>query len=348
MTNVYLGDSDMIITLRHKATKQDEKKVVEKIKKLGYLPHVSRGVDITIIGMIGEFAEKYKENFESMDEVDHISEIEKPYKLASRQFKQDNTIIKLPYGIEIGSKRVHIMAGPCAIESKNVLLEIAKIAKEAGGTILRGGAFKPRSSPYSFQGLGEKGLKYIQEIGKKLKMPTISEAMSVEQVPLVNKYCDIVQIGARNIQNYDLLKACGKQRKPVLLKRGMATTVKELLLSAEYILAQGNYNVMLCERGIRTFEDSTRFTLDLNAVPVLKKLTHLPIVLDPSHGIGIREHVPTMAKACIAVGADALVLEIHPRPEEALSDGPQSLLPDQYNKLMSELKVLAKAVGREI
>lgn len=338
----------MIITLKHKATKQDEKKVVEKIKKLGYLPHVSRGVDITIIGMIGEFAEKYKENFESMDEVDHISEIEKPYKLASRQFKQDNTIIKLPYGLEIGSKQVHIMGGPCAIESKNVLFEIAKIAKEAGGTILRGGAFKPRSSPYSFQGLGEKGLKYMQEIGKKLKMPTVSEAMSVEQVPLVSKYCDIIQIGARNIQNYDLLKACGKQRKPVLLKRGMATTVKELLLSAEYILAQGNYDVMLCERGIRTFEDSTRFTLDLNAVPVLKKLTHLPIVLDPSHGIGIREHVPTMAKACVAVGADALVLEIHPRPEEALSDGPQSLLPDQYNKLMSELKVLAKAVGREI
>jgi len=338
----------MIITLRHKATKQDEKKVVEKIKKLGYLPHISRGVDITIIGMIGEFAEKYKENFEAMDEVDHISEIEKPYKLASRQFKQDNTIIKLPYGLEIGSKQVHIMGGPCAIESKNVLLEIAQIVKDAGGTILRGGAFKPRSSPYTFQGLGEKGLKYIQEIGKKLKMPTVSEAMSVEQVPLVSKYCDIVQIGARNIQNYDLLKACGKQRKPVLLKRGMATTVKELLLSAEYILSQGNYNVMLCERGIRTFEDSTRFTLDLNAVPVLKKLTHLPIVLDPSHGIGIREHVPTMAKACIAVGADALVLEIHPRPEEALSDGPQSLLPDQYSKLMSELKVLAKAVEREI
>jgi len=343
-----LGDRKMIITLKHKATKQDEKKVVEKIKKLGYLPHISRGVDITIIGMIGEFAEKYKENFESMDEVDHISEIEKPYKLASRQFKKDNTIIKLPYGLEIGLKQVHIMGGPCAIESKNVLLEIAKIVKDAGGTILRGGAFKPRSSPYSFQGLGEKGLKYIQEIGKKLKMPTISEAMSVEQVPLVSKYCDIVQIGARNIQNYDLLKACGKQRKPVLLKRGMATTVKELLLSAEYILSQGNYNVMLCERGIRTFEDSTRFTLDLNAVPVLKKLTHLPIVLDPSHGIGIREHVPTMAKACVAVGADALVLEIHPRPEEALSDGPQSLLPDQYNKLMSELKVLAKAVEREI
>ncbi|WP_413853696.1 3-deoxy-7-phosphoheptulonate synthase [Candidatus Ruminimicrobium bovinum] len=338
----------MIITLKRKATKQEEKKVVDKIKKLGYIPHISKGVDITIIGMVGEFAEKYKETFESMEEVDHISEIEKPYKLASREFKTENTVIKLPYGIEIGGTKVPVIAGPCAIESKSVLLETAKIVKAAGGTILRGGAFKPRSSPYSFQGLGERGLKYMKEVGEKLQMPTISEAMSVEEVPLVSKYCDIVQIGARNVQNYDLLKACGKQKKPVLLKRGMATTIKEWLLSAEYILAQGNYNVMLCERGIRTFETATRFTLDLNAIPVVKKLTHLPVVLDPSHGIGIREHVPSMAKACLAVGADAIAIEIHPRPEEALSDGAQSLLPAQYNKLMEELKVLAKALGREI
>lgn len=338
----------MIITLKRKSTKQEETKVVDKIKQLGYVPHISRGVDITIIGMIGEFAEKYKEVFESMEEVDHISEIEKPYKLASREFKKDNTVIKLPYGIEVGGNKVPVIAGPCAIESKAVLLEIGKIVKDAGGTILRGGAFKPRSSPYTFQGLGEKGLKYMAYAGKKLEMPTVSEAMSVEQVPLLSEYCDIIQIGARNIQNYDLLKACGKQKKPVLLKRGMATTIKEWLLSAEYILSQGNYNVMLCERGIRTFETATRFTLDLNAVPVIKKMTHLPVVLDPSHGIGIREHVPTMAKACLAAGADAIALEIHPRPEEALSDGPQSLLPDQYNKLMSELKVLAKALDREI
>ncbi|MFA7074550.1 MAG: 3-deoxy-7-phosphoheptulonate synthase [Endomicrobiaceae bacterium] len=338
----------MIITLKRKSTKQEETKVVDKIKQLGYVPHISRGVDITIIGMIGEFAEKYKEVFESMEEVDHISEIEKPYKLASREFKKDNTVIKLPYGIEVGGNKVPVIAGPCAIESKAVLLEIGKIVKDAGGTILRGGAFKPRSSPYTFQGLGEKGLKYMAYVGKKLEMPTVSEAMSVEQVPLLSEYCDIIQIGARNIQNYDLLKACGKQKKPVLLKRGMATTIKEWLLSAEYILSQGNYNVMLCERGIRTFETATRFTLDLNAVPVIKKMTHLPVVLDPSHGIGIREHVPTMAKACLAAGADAIALEIHPRPEEALSDGPQSLLPEQYNKLMSELKVLAKALDREI
>ncbi|MEA5000567.1 MAG: 3-deoxy-7-phosphoheptulonate synthase [Endomicrobiaceae bacterium] len=338
----------MIITLKRKSSKQEEAKVIEKIKKLGYVPHISRGVDITIIGMIGEFAEKYKDVFESMEEVDHISEIEKPYKLASREFKKENTVVKLPYGIEVGGNKVPVIAGPCAIESKAVLLEIGKIVKDAGGTILRGGAFKPRSSPYTFQGLGEKGLKYMAYAGKKLEMPTVSEAMSVEQVPLLSEYCDIIQIGARNIQNYDLLKACGKQKKPVLLKRGMATTIKEWLLSAEYILSQGNYNVMLCERGIRTFETATRFTLDLNAVPVIKKMTHLPVVLDPSHGIGIREHVPTMAKACLAAGADAIALEIHPRPEEALSDGPQSLLPDQYNKLMAELKVLAKALDREI
>ena len=338
----------MIITLKRKATKQEENKVIEKIKKLGYIPHISRGVDITIIGMIGELAEKYRESFESMDEVDHISEIEKPYKLASREFKHDDTIIKLPYGIEIGGKKVPIIAGPCAIESKSVLDEIAKIVKDGGGTILRGGAYKPRSSPYTFQGIGEKGLKFLHDVGIKYKIPTISEAMAVEQVPLVSKYCDIVQIGARNIQNYDLLKACGKQKKPVLLKRGMATTIKEWLLSAEYILAQGNYNVMLCERGIRTFETATRFTLDLNAIPVVKKLTHLPVVLDPSHGIGIREHVPTMAKACLAVGADAIALEIHPRPEEALSDGAQSLLPEQYKKLITDLKKIALALGREI
>ena len=222
----------MIITLKRRATKQEEKKVLDKVKKLGYIPHISKGKDVTIIGMVGEFAEKYSDLFESMDEVDHISEIEKPYKLASRDFKQDNTVIKLPYGVEIGGNKVPVIAGPCAIESKAVLEEIAKIVKDGGGTILRGGAYKPRSSPYTFQGLGEKGLKFLHDVGVKYKIPTISEAMAVEQVPLVSKYCDIVQIGARNVQNYDLLKACGKQKKPVLLKRGMATTVKEWLLSA--------------------------------------------------------------------------------------------------------------------
>jgi 3-deoxy-7-phosphoheptulonate synthase len=337
----------MILTLKTGAGKKAEEKVVRKIKSLGYRPHISRGVDVTIIGMIGERAERYRDTFESMDMVDHISEIEKPYKLASREFKKENTVINVG-GIKIGSIDIPVMAGPCAVESMEVVLETAKLVKNSGAVIFRGGAFKPRSSPYTFQGLGEKGLKILAQSKKLTGMPTISEAMTVDQVGLVAKYCDIVQIGARNVQNYDLLKEAGRQKKPVLLKRGMASTIKELLLSAEYIMSQGNYNVILCERGIRTFEDSTRFTLDLNAVPVLKKLTHLPVVVDPSHGIGIREHVATMAKAAIASGADGLIIEVHPRPEEALSDGPQSLLPDQFDKMMKELKVLAQALGRNI
>jgi 3-deoxy-7-phosphoheptulonate synthase len=338
----------MIITLRKGAKQKEIAAVAEKMKGLGYKPHVSKGEDITIIGMIGDSAEKYKEVFEAIDIVEHVNEIQKPYKLASREFKRENTVVKVSRNVEIGGKKIHVMAGPCAIESRNLMNDTGKIVKEAGGTILRGGAFKPRSSPYAFQGLGEEGLKYMEEAGEKLHMPTISEAMTVEQIELLSKYCDIIQIGARNMQNYDLLKAAGKQKKPVLLKRGMAATLKELLLSAEYILSQGNYDVILCERGIRTFEDSTRFTMDLNAVPVLKKLSHLPVILDPSHGIGIREYVGTMAKASIAVGADGIIIEVHPRPEEALSDGPQSLLPEQFRNLMKELNLVAKAVGREL
>ncbi|MDR2771938.1 MAG: 3-deoxy-7-phosphoheptulonate synthase, partial [Elusimicrobiota bacterium] len=312
----------MIITLKKGISKGELDLVIERIKKLGYKPHISKGKDVTIIGMIGEYAEKYKDIFEAMEAVEHVSEIQKAYKLASREFHKANTVIKISRNVEIGGKKIHVMAGPCAIESKEIVATIAKFTKESGATILRGGAFKPRSSPYTFQGLGEKGLKIMKTVGEKYHMPTISEAMTVEQVPLLSKYCDIIQIGARNIQNYDLLKAAGKQNKPVLLKRGMATTIKEFLLSAEYILAQGNYNVLLCERGIRTFETSTRFTLDLNSVPVLKKLTHLPIVLDPSHGTVVRDYVATMAKASVAAGADALIIEVHPKPEEAFSDGP--------------------------
>jgi 3-deoxy-7-phosphoheptulonate synthase len=338
----------MIITLRKGAKQKEITAVTEKVKGLGYKPHVSKGEDVTIVGMIGDSAEKYKEVFEAIDVVEHVNEIQKPYKLASREFKRENTVVKVSRNVEIGGKKIHVMAGPCAIESRDLMNDTGKIVKEAGGTILRGGAFKPRSSPYAFQGLGEEGLKYMEETGEKLHMPTISEAMTVEQVGLLSKYCDIIQIGARNMQNYDLLKAAGKQKKPVLLKRGMAATLKELLLSAEYILSQGNYDVMLCERGIRTFEDSTRFTMDLNAVPVLKKLSHLPVILDPSQGIGIREYVGTMAKGSIAVGADGIIIEVHPRPEEALSDGPQSLLPEQFRDLMKELNLMAKAVGREL
>jgi 3-deoxy-7-phosphoheptulonate synthase len=338
----------MIITLKSGASKKQADEVIKKVKGLGYTPHVSRGVDVTIIGMIGERAERYRDSFEAMESVDHISEIEKPYKLASREFRKENTVVALPGGATIGGKTIVVMAGPCAVEKKEVTLEIARLVKDAGAVVFRGGAYKPRSSPYTFQGLGEKGLKYLQEANRKTGLPTISEAMTVDQVELVGKYCDIIQIGARNVQNYDLLKAAGRSKKPVLLKRGMATTIKELLLSAEYIMSQGNYNVILCERGIRTFEDATRFTLDLNAVPVIKKASHLPVVVDPSHGIGIREHVPTMAKAAVAAGADGIILEVHPRPEEALSDGPQSLLPQQFMQLMAELKPLAQALGRDL
>ena len=261
--------------------------------------------------------------------------------------KKTNTIVKVGK-LEIGSNKVVVMAGPCAVETKEITIKAAQIVKACGANVLRGGAFKPRSSPYAFQGLGEKGLTILAQAKKQTGLPIVSEAMTIAEVILVAKYCDIIQIGARNVQNYDLLKAAGRQRKPVLLKRGMATTIKEFLLSAEYILSQGNYNVILCERGIRTFEDSTRFTLDLNAVPVLKKLTHLPVMVDPSHGIGIREHVPLMAKAALACGADGLIIEVHPNPQEALSDGPQSLTPEEFKTLMKDLSVLAKALGRNI
>jgi len=337
----------MIITLKTGASPKEIQTVIRKIKSLGYTPHISRGVDKTIIGMIGERAEKFREIFEAMEVVDHISEIEKPYKLASREFKKENTIIKVN-GVEIGAKKITVIAGPCAIEKKDRLMEIARVVKSAGAKGIRGGAFKPRTSPYAFQGMGEAGLKILSETKKATGLITVTEAMNISQIPLVAKYADIIQIGARNIQNYDLLKSVGKISKPVLLKRGMATTIKELLLSAEYIMAGGNHKVILCERGIRTFEDATRFTLDLNAIPVLKKLSHLPVFVDPSHGIGIREHVPAMAKAAVAAGADGILLEVHPKPEEALSDGPQSLLPEQFIRLMDELKILARAIGREI
>lgn len=337
----------MIITLRNGSSKKEIEKVVKKIKKFGYKPHVSSGADVTIIGMIGERAERYREAFEAMDAVDHISEIEKPYKLASREFKKENTVINIK-GIKIGGNEIVVMAGPCAVENKNIITDIARAVKGSGAKILRGGAFKPRSSPYAFQGLGEEGLKYLRYAADKEGLLVVTEAMSSQQVKLVARYADIIQIGARNVQNYDLLKEVGKQKKPVMLKRGMSTTIKELLLSAEYIMANGNYNVMLCERGIRTFEDSTRNTLDLNAIPVIKKLSHLPVIVDPSHGVGIREYVGTMAKASVAAGADGLIIEVHPKPEDALSDGPQSLLLDQFDKLMNELRILAKAVNRSI
>jgi 3-deoxy-7-phosphoheptulonate synthase len=276
-----------------------------------------------------------------------VVRILKPYKLASREFRKENTEIDVR-GIVIGGKKIPVMAGPCAVENRAILTGIAEKVKKAGASFLRGGAYKPRTSPYSFQGLGEEGLKYLAEAGKKTGLPVVTEIMDPRDLEVVVEYTDIIQIGARNMQNFRLLLEVGSAQKPVLLKRGLSSTIKEWLMSAEYIMSRGNQQVMLCERGIRTFETATRNTLDLSAVPVLKQLTHLPVVVDPSHGVGKRDLVAPMTKAAVAAGADALIIEVHTNPEEAVSDGEQSLKPEHFEKLMKELKPIAQAVGREI
>jgi len=337
----------MIVVLRPDASESQIKHLVEKIKALGLKPMISKGVERTIIGVIGEEDILRVQPLEIFPGVEKVMSILAPYKLVSREFRRENTVVNVD-GVKVGGKKVVVMAGPCSVESRELLLHIAKTVKKSGALILRGGAFKPRSSPYSFQGLGEEGLKYLKEAKAKTGLPVITEIMDTRDLPLIEKYADILQIGARNMQNFNLLKEVGLSKKPVMLKRGMSSTIKELLMSAEYILANGNFNVVLCERGIRTFEDETRFTLDLNAVPALKKLTHLPVIVDPSHGTGKWGYVPAMAKAAVAAGADGLIIEVHPKPEEALSDGVQSLLPDNFDKLMKDLKNIAKAVGRDI
>ncbi|HAM39726.1 MAG: 3-deoxy-7-phosphoheptulonate synthase [Elusimicrobia bacterium RIFOXYC2_FULL_34_12] len=335
----------MILTLKPNTSKKEIDVIVKKIEELGFKPHISRGKEVVVIGVVGQNAILKKDIFGAMDAVAFITPISKPYKLVSREFKKENTVIKIN-NIKIGGKEILIAAGPCSVETKELLLEIAEDAKESGAKMIRGGAFKPRTSPYAFQGLGERGLKYLAEARKKTGLYVITEVMNVKQVDVVSKYADIIQIGARNMQNYDLLKEVGKVKKPVLLKRGFSATIEEFLMSAEYIMSNGNYNVILCERGIRTFETSTRFTLDLNAIPVIKKLSHLPVFVDPSHGVGVREYIPAMSKAAIACGADGLLIEIHPHPEKAFSDGPQSLLPKQFSNMMKELKLVAESVGR--
>ncbi|MFH1540692.1 MAG: 3-deoxy-7-phosphoheptulonate synthase [Elusimicrobiota bacterium] len=337
----------MILTLKPEATEKDVSMVCKKIEELGFIAHLSKGKDVVVIGVIGQSAILKKDIFEAMDIVAFVTPISKPYKLVCREFKKENTIIKVD-DLEIGGSDVIIAAGPCSVETKEILLEIAEKIKISGAKMIRGGAFKPRTSPYAFQGLGETGLKYLAEVKKITGLPIITEAMNINQVSLVAQYADIIQIGARNMQNFDLLKEAGKIKKPILLKRGLSATIEEFLMSAEYIMAQGNYNVILCERGIRTFETATRFTLDLNAVPVIKKLSHLPVFVDPSHGVGVREYIPTMCRAAVAAGADGLIIEVHPYPEKAFCDGPQSLLPPQFDKMMNEIKAVAKAVGREI
>ena len=338
----------MIIVLRPDATEDQVNHIIEKVTKLGLTPHVSRGTERTIIGVIGQEDVLRATPLEVFPGVEKVLPVLAPYKLVSREFQPKDSVIDLGRGVEIGGRQIVVMAGPCAIEDEKILSEIGVQVKKAGAKVLRGGAFKPRTSPYSFQGLGEEGLKILNKVGNSLGLVTITEVIDPRDVELVAGYVDILQIGARNMSNFNLLKEVGLTKKPVLLKRGMSSTVKELLMSAEYILSGGNFNTILCERGIRTFEDSTRNTLDLSAVPSVKQLSHLPIIVDPSHAAGKWGLVPALSKAAVASGCDGLIIEVHTHPEDAKSDGAQSLMPQTFHDLMKELAVIAKAIGREV
>lgn len=338
----------MIIVLRPETTEKEIEHIVEKVTKLGLKPHVSKGTERTIIGVIGPEDILRATPLEAFPGVEKVIPVLAPYKLVSREFKKENSVIEIGKGIKIGAEELVIIAGPCAVENYNSIYETAKIVQSLGAKALRGGAFKPRTSPYNFQGLGEEGLKYLKEAGDKFGLPTVTEVMDTRDVELVVRYADVLQIGARNMQNFNLLKEVGLTKKPVILKRGLSATVKEWLMSAEYILAGGNMNVILCERGIRTFEDSTRNTLDISSVPVVKALSHLPIIIDPSHASGRRELVEPLARAAVAVGSDGLIIEVHIHPEDALSDGAQSLTPEGFGKIIPSLRAVAQAVGRKI
>ena len=341
-------ERDMIIVMNAGASDQEVDKVCRQIEAMGYRPHTIRGELRTVIGAIGDDRGKDRlRALEALECVESVMPILQPFKLASREVRPAPSQVQVD-GVTIGGERLVVMAGPCAVESEEQLMGIAREVKRAGAAVLRGGAFKPRTSPYTFQGLEEEGLRLLAEAKKRTGLPVITEVMEPEKVDVVAEYADILQIGARNVQNYSLLRRVAEAGKPVLLKRGMATSIQEWLLSAEYILSGGNPNVILCERGIRTFETATRFTLDLNAIPVVKRLSHLPVVVDPSHGTGHWEYVGAMAKAGIAAGADGLIIEVHPKPEEAWSDGPQSLKPERFAALMAELKPLALALGRTL
>lgn len=337
----------MIIILKQGASTQQIAEVVARVEELGFRAHLSQGEERTIVGVIGDERRLNASAFEVLPAVDHVVPILRPFKLASRDLRPENTIIRLN-GVRIGSEQVVIMAGPCAVESREQLLETAWAVKEAGAKILRGGAYKPRTSPYSFQGLGEEALTLLAEAREATGLPVVTEVMAPGDVPVVAEHVDILQIGARQMQNFSLLHAAGESGRPVLLKRGIMSTMEELLMAAEYILTHGNYRVMLCERGIRTFETYTRNTLDINAVPMLKELTHLPVIVDPSHGSGLWRLVPAVARAAVAAGADGLLIEVHPHPEQALSDGTQSLKPETFHRLVQEARRVAEAVGRTL
>ncbi len=338
----------MIVAMQESATDEQIQQVVEHLVRMGFSVHRTTGERQTVLAAVGARVDFDTRNLEVLSGVEHVHRISAPYKLAGRSFRPQGTVVELARGVQIGGDQVVVMAGPCSVESKEQLFTVAELVAKAGARVLRGGAFKPRSSPYSFQGMGEEGLKLLRQAGDHFNMLVISEVMEISQIGLMLPYIDIFQVGARNMQNFNLLRELGKVKKPVLLKRGIAATLEELLLSAEYIMAGGNYDVILCERGIRTFETYTRNTLDVSAIPIIKKLSHLPMTSDPSHGTGLRDKVPPMARASLAAGADALLIEVHHDPDKALSDGAQSLFPDQFAKLMDELRMIAPAVGRKV
>jgi 3-deoxy-7-phosphoheptulonate synthase len=338
----------MIVAMQDIADESQIQQVIEELVKLGFEVHRSSGARQTVLGAVGAGIEFDIRNLELLAGVQEVHRISSPYKLAGRSFRPEGTVVKLGKGVEVGGKEVIVMAGPCTVETREQIFATAEVVAKAGAKVLRGGAFKPRSSPYSFQGHGEDALKLMREAAEKFNLLVISEVMEISQIPMMLPYVDILQVGARNMQNFNLLRELGKARKPVLLKRGIAATFEELLLSAEYILSGGNYELILCERGIRTFETYTRNTMDISAIPIIHKLSHLPMTGDPSHGTGRRDKVPPMARAAVAAGADALLIEVHNDPNKAWSDGAQSLFPEQFAKLMDELRMIAPAVGRTI
>ena len=335
----------MIIVMKQNSSDEQINEVISRIEKLGYKAHLSRGVERTIIGVIGHEDKSDIQSFASLDSVEAVIPILKPFKLASREMHHEDTVVNVD-GVKIGGKCITVIAGPCSVESEDQITRIAHAVKDAGAQMLRGGAYKPRTSPYAFQGLEEEGLRYLTEAKQETGLKIVTEIVAIGDTDLLNKYVDMIQIGARNCQNYALLKAVGQTGKPILLKRGMSTTIKEFIQAAEYILSGGNSNVVLCERGVRTFEDSTRNTLDLSAVALIKEWSHLPVIVDPSHSTGIRELVIPMSRSAVAAGADGLIVEVHDHPEEAFSDGPQSLKPDQFKECIKEVAKIAGAMGR--
>jgi 3-deoxy-7-phosphoheptulonate synthase len=338
----------MLVVMAHDATAKDVDRVVSIIKEMGYEARPMPGAQRTAVGLVGNDGRVDASRIEALPGVAQIIHVTQPYKQVSREWRAENTVVEIAPGVTVGGENVVVIGGPCSVESEEQILAAARLVKAAGGNALRGGAFKPRSSPYSFQGMGKKGLDLLARARKETGLPIVTEAMDDEGARMVADVADCIQIGARNMQNYSLLKTVGKMKKPVLLKRGMAATINDLLLSAEYILAEGNENVILCERGVRSFDPAARNMLDLTAIPIVHRLSHLPIIADPSHGTGLRDKVIPMARAAVAAGADGVIIEVHPEPDRALSDGAQSLYPDQFTQLVKELRAVAGAIGRNI